>query len=85
MLFCPGHHAHEKDAVVCRRDNNEVIALALDSFAARAVEAEREGCIAAIRAACGPCLGTGHADGVEEAECEYCGRPIAAIRARGAK
>jgi len=35
-------------------------------------------CMEQVRAECGACSGTGHAG--DDAECEYCGRPIAAIR-----
>lgn len=65
---------------------------------ARLVDEVREEDCKAVRAACGPCKGTGalpfiasepyideHGDQiaglVEATECEYCGRPIAAIRA----
>jgi len=58
---------------------------------ATAREKEREACCEAIRANCTGCNGTGvggwesHPDGqhAQAVECEYCGRPIAAIRARG--
>ena len=54
----------------------------------REVERERERCCIAIRSACTQCV-----NGVFEpdprtgdpVECEYCGRPIAAIRSRTAK
>ena len=52
----------------------------LQSEAIAAAEAMREACCAAIRHECGPCNGTGHAEGIHEYECEYCGRPISAIR-----
>lgn len=42
---------------------------------------EREACAQKIRHDCVACDGTGHASA--DSECEYCGRPIAAIRARG--
>lgn len=35
----------------------------------------------AIRHECGMCSGTGFADQSGDVECEYCGRPLAAIRA----
>ena len=42
---------------------------------------EREACAQQVRHDCTACEGTGHADA--DTECEYCGRPMAAIRARG--
>ena len=42
---------------------------------------EREACALQVRHDCSACNGTGHADA--ETECEYCGRPMHAIRARG--
>lgn len=60
----------------------DAIAAALDA----AVAEERAACCDAIQAACGACDGKGHAGNPHEEqsfECEYCGRPIAAIRARG--
>ncbi len=35
---------------------------------------------ATIRQGCGPCRGTGYADGAGGSECEYCGRPMAQVR-----
>lgn len=47
---------------------------------AQALEAEREACALQVRHDCTACEGSGHMDA--ETECEYCGRPMAAIRAR---
>ncbi len=45
----------------------------------RALGAEREACALQVRHDCSACNGSGH---LGEDECEYCGRPMAAIRAR---
>jgi hypothetical protein len=53
-----------------------------DIIAAALRDAEKAGmekAAVSVRAACGACEGTGHAG--DDAECEYCGRPMAAIRA----
>lgn len=46
----------------------------------QAIMDEREACATQVRHDCSACEGSGHADA--ETECEYCGRPMAAIRAR---
>ena len=48
---------------------------------AEAVAEEREACAAQVRHDCTACAGTGLVTGANT-ECEYCGRPMAAIRAR---
>ena len=52
-----------------------------------AILKEREENILAIKTACDACKGTGgvlaHDGSGDEIACEYCGRPVAAIRARG--
>lgn len=64
----------------------EIIAKAILAAEREAAEREREACCAAIRDAC-PMCDDGHflEDPSGQTECEYCGRPIHAIRARGGK
>lgn len=63
---------------------------ALSRLVLEEVEREREANCKAIRAACAMCAGTGSVPDspspgyVASTECEYCGRPIAAIRSRRA-
>lgn len=61
-----------------------IILAALREYGDQRAREEREDCCTAIRAACGMCEGSGYADGSGDSECEYCGRPIAAIRAQPA-
>lgn len=73
----------ERVAGASREAAEQALAEAKDEIQERiraAVEAQKERDAKAIRDNCPACEGTGHADA--ETECEYCGRPIAAIRAQ---
>lgn len=59
-----------------RTELAEDIATALRAAERRGMERAK----ARVRQDCSACEGTGHADGVHEHECEYCGRPMAAIQ-----
>ena len=76
---CPcqdGDHCHYEphDATLTPANNVP------PEYVRRAIAAEREACALQVRHDCNACEGTGHMD--SETECEYCGRPMAAIRQR---
>lgn len=54
------------------------------AYVLAAVAAEREACALQVRHDCTACEGTGYFPGSTDTatECEYCGRPMTAIRAR---
>lgn len=66
----------------------EAILEKMVSFTREIQQAERERCLQAVRTFCEACGGTGygqvrydsHGNFIDGYECEYCGRPIAAIR-----